>query len=201
MKMGRFEKRFVNSASHSRRVAEHAERLLRTANPQPGQRLLDVGCGNGAAPIHLARALGVAVTGVDVDAEQIETAAATSKGQAGVRFLAADATMLPFANGEFDLVYTSKTTHHIHDWQRALAEMTRVLKPGGYLLYSDFVAPLGHRLPTSRALDHFADQHRLESVQRSYMPCRYTGVFRKVNTDAATTECTARPKGQDKLRP
>ena len=187
MKMGRFEKRFVNSASHSRRVAEHAVQLLQTANPQPGQRLLDVGCGNGAAPIHVAKTLGLAVTGVDVDAEQIETAAATGKGQAAVRFVAADATSLPFADGEFDLVYTNKTTHHIRDWQRALAEMTRVLTPGGYLLYSDFVAPLGHRLPTRRALDRFADQHGLESVQRSGAPFRYTGVFRKLNTDAATT--------------
>jgi cyclopropane fatty-acyl-phospholipid synthase-like methyltransferase len=92
MKMGRFEKRFVNSHSHSRRVAEHAVQLLQAADPQPGQRLLDVGCGNGAAPIHVAKALGLAVTGVDVDAEQIETAAATRKRQAAVRFVAADAT-------------------------------------------------------------------------------------------------------------
>ena len=194
MKMGRFEKRFVNSASHSRRVAEHAVHLLQAANPQPGQRLLDVGCGNGAAPIHLAKTLGLAVTGVDVDVEQIEAAAATRKRQAGVRFVAADATSLPFADGEFDLVYTNKTTHHIRDWQRALAEMTRVLKPGGYLLYSDFVAPLGHRLPTSRALDRFADQHGLQSMQRSRRPFRHTGVLRKVNTDPATTTRTARFK-------
>ena len=192
MKMGRFEKRFVNSAGHSRRVAEHAVQLLQAANPQPGQRLLDVGCGNGAAPIHAAKTLGLAVTGVDVDVEQIEAAAATRERQAGVRFVAADATRLPFANGEFDLVYTNKTTHHIRDWQRALAEMTRVLKPGGYLLYSDFVAPLGHRLPASRALDRFADQHGLQSMQRSRAPFRYTGVFRTVNTDIATTARTAR---------
>jgi hypothetical protein len=70
--------------------------------------------------------------------------------------------------------------------------MTRVLKPGGYLVYSDFVAPLGHRLPTRRALDRFADQHGLQSVQRSRAPFRCTGVFRTVNTDAATTACTAR---------
>lgn len=187
MKMRRFEKRFVNSASHSRRVAEHAVQLLQAADPQPGQRLLDVGCGNGAAPIHVAKTLGLAVTGVDIDAEQIQTAAATGRGQEDVRFLAADATSLPLADGEFDLVYSNKTTHHIRDWQRALAEMTRVLTPGGYLLYSDFVAPLGHRLPTRRALDRFADEHGLQSVRRSGAPFHYSGVFRKVNTDAATT--------------
>ena len=187
MKMGRFEKRFVNSDVHSRRVAEHALQLLGTANPKPGQQLLDVGCGNGAAAIGLANTLGLVVTGVDVDTEQIEAAAAARDGLAAVRFLAADATRLPFADGEFDLVYSNKTTHHIRDWQQALAEMTRVLKPEGYLVYSDFVAPLGHRLPTSRALNRFADQHGLESVRRSGAPFHYTGVFRKANTDAATT--------------
>ena len=121
------------------------------------------------------------MTGVDIDPEQIDAAARAGMGQTGVCFVAADATSLPFATGEFDFVYTNKTTHHIRDWEQALAEMTRVLKPGGSLLYSDFIAPLGMRLPTRRALDRFADEHGLESVQRSGTPLLYTGVFRKVN--------------------
>ncbi len=179
MEMGRFEKRFVNSARHSSRVAERAQQLVRTANPQPGQRLLDVGCGNGTAAVHLAEALRLAVTGVDIDTDQIAAAELQGDGLPAVRFLVADATTLPFADDEFDIVFTSKTTHHIPEWQRALAEMTRVLKPDGYLLYSDFVAPLGHRLPTRRALNRFADQHALEAVRRSKSPFHFTGVFRK----------------------
>jgi ubiquinone/menaquinone biosynthesis C-methylase UbiE len=179
MKMNRFEKLFVNSFKHSRRVAQHAHRLVGRANPEPGQQLLDVGCGNGAAAIGLVNTLGLVVTGIDVDAEQIQAAAAAGDGLAAVRFPAADATRLPFADGVFDLVYTSKTTHHIHDWQRALTEMTRVLKPDGYLLYSDFVAPLGHRLPTRRALKRFALQHQLETVRRSGSPFHYTSISHK----------------------
>jgi ubiquinone/menaquinone biosynthesis C-methylase UbiE len=179
MEMGRFEKRFVNSSGHSCRVAEQAHHFVGTANPKPGQRLLDVGCGNGAAAIGLADTLGLTVTGIDVDTEQIDAAATAANGLADVRFLAADATRLPFADDEFDLVYTNKTTHHIRDWQRALTEMTRVLKPNGYLVYSDFVAPLGHRLPTRRALQRFAHQHELETVRRSGSPFQYTSIFRK----------------------
>jgi ubiquinone/menaquinone biosynthesis C-methylase UbiE len=179
MKMGRFEKWFVNSDVHSNRVAEQAHQLVRTANPRPGQRLLDVGCGNGAAAIGLANTLGLVVTGIDVDTEQIDAAAAAGDGLAAVRFVAADATGLPFTDGEFDLVYSNKTTHHIREWQQALTEMARVLKTEGHLIYSDFVAPLGHRLPTRRALNRFAAQHGLESLRRSGSPVHYTGVFRK----------------------
>jgi len=74
MKMTKFEKFFVNRAGRSQRVAEYAERMLRLAGFAPGQSYLDFGCGNGAAAIRLASKLGLKVTGIDVDPEQIETA-------------------------------------------------------------------------------------------------------------------------------
>ena len=49
MKMTDFEKRFVNADRHSRRVAAAAVRRLNVVPTRPGQRLLEVGCGNGAA--------------------------------------------------------------------------------------------------------------------------------------------------------
>ena len=94
MKMGWFEKLFVNSAGHSQRVAQHAERLVRLADPGPGQRLLDVGCGNGATPVHLARTFRLEATGVDVDPEQIEAATRRADGLARARFLVVDTTTL-----------------------------------------------------------------------------------------------------------
>ena len=104
----------------------------------PATTLLDVGCGNGDAAIELATTFALQVTGVDIDASPDATE---------VRFVAADATQLPFADAEFDLVHTNKTTHHVRDWEAALDEMTRVLKPAGQLVYSDFVAPLGAGRP------------------------------------------------------
>lgn len=182
MKMRQVEKRFVNGTRHSLRVAERAEQLVRMADPEAGQRLLDVGCGNGAAAVRLARTLGLEVTGVDIDPEQIDAAVEASTDLAAVRFLVADATHLPFAEGEFDLVHTSKTMHHVREWQQALAEMARVLRPGGQLLYNDFVAPLGGRFPTRRGLDRFAIAHQLELVWRSSAPLHCTAIFRSARS-------------------
>jgi ubiquinone/menaquinone biosynthesis C-methylase UbiE len=46
-----------------------------------------------------------------------------------------------FDDAEFDIVATNKTTHHIPEWKAVLAEIVRVLKPGGYFIYGDLVVP------------------------------------------------------------
>jgi ubiquinone/menaquinone biosynthesis C-methylase UbiE len=52
-----------------------------------------------------------------------------------------DATRLDFRDGEFDIVATSMMTHHIDGWERAFSEMVRVLRTGGYLIYTDLAFP------------------------------------------------------------
>ena len=108
MKMSRLEKLFVNSASHSLRVARRAAECLVLADPQPGERLLDVGCGNGAATLHIARRFGLEATGVDVDPAQIEAARRAAAGVERVQFVSVDATRLPFPDGHFDMVASHK---------------------------------------------------------------------------------------------
>jgi ubiquinone/menaquinone biosynthesis C-methylase UbiE len=188
MKMHRFEKLFVNSDRHSNRVATQAAQRIRRVDPRPGQRLLDVGCGNGAALIHLAHTLGLDVTGLDIDPDQIQTAAQAARGLPSARFLVSDATKLPLPDDRFDIVYTNKATHHVSDWPHAIAEMARVLTPGGYLIYSDFTAPFGRRLPTRRGVDTTAQSHGLERTGHSRSPFHYTAYFRKqVATPASAT--------------
>ena len=103
MKMGMIEKLFVNNEAHSRQVSRHFERLLQLVEAEAGQTFLDVGCGNGAAPIHLAQNYGLVVTGIDVDPEQIALAQARSGNLPNARFLTIDGTLLPFGDDEFDL--------------------------------------------------------------------------------------------------
>ena len=191
MRMGRLEKLFVNSRSHSLRVGRHAEELLGFADPRAGQRYLDVGCGNGAAPIHIARTFSLRVTGVDVDPEQIRAATLLSDGRTDVEFLTVDGTCLPFSDGEFDFVATNKVTHHVPDWRSALAEMVRVLKPAGHLIYSDLVFPrwlvsllrpvAGRHLgfPTTRGLNDFFESAGLSEVRSRKSPTHYEVVCRR----------------------
>jgi len=140
MKMTAFEKRFVNQPTRVHTVANRALQLLGRIRTQSGWRYLDVGCGVGFAASEIAGATHLDVTGVDVDPDQVAAAKERAARQ-NLRFRVMDATALDFPDGAFDVVATSMTTHHIPEWERALAEMIRVLRPGGYLIYSDHVFP------------------------------------------------------------
>ena len=190
MKMTKFEKFFVNSEGRSQRVAEYAEKMLRLVGFAPGQRYLDFGCGNGAAAVRLASKLGLNVTGIDVDSEQIETAREESGQTANLRFLTTDGTQLPFGDNEFDFVATHMVTHHIPDWQNALRQMLRVLKPNGCLIYKDFALPkwlasLGKKIRpsvgylTAEDLNQFAQENHLAVVHVARSFNKYEVVWRK----------------------
>jgi ubiquinone/menaquinone biosynthesis C-methylase UbiE len=189
MKMTKFEKFFVNRAGRSQRVAEDAERMLRLAGFAPGQSYLDFGCGNGAAAIRLSK-LGLKLTGVDVDPEQIAAAREKSGETPNLQFFSADGTQLPFGNNEFDFVGTHMVTHHIPDWQDALRQMLRVLKPNGCLIYKDFALPqwvafLGKKISkslgylTADDLNRFAEENRLTVVHFARSLNKYEAVWRK----------------------
>jgi ubiquinone/menaquinone biosynthesis C-methylase UbiE len=190
MKMGRFEKLFVNRPSRSRRVSEHAEKMLRLVDFAPGQSYLDFGCGNGAAAIYLASKHGLDVTGIDVDPEQIEAARAMNTETTKARFLTVDGTKVPFGDNEFNFVATHKVTHHIPDWHTALRQMVRVLRANGYLIYTDFVVPswlasVGKRVvksmgfPTADELDRFARENHLVPIHCAQTFCKYEVVWQK----------------------
>jgi SAM-dependent methyltransferase len=116
--------RLADEAYEGRRLARLEEAIGR---PVAGLSLLNVGCGTGGFNVAAAKA-GAAVWGVDASAEAAALAAARMPGG---RILHAVAEDLPFASGSFDLAYCYSTLEHVEDAARAVAEMVRVLRPGG----------------------------------------------------------------------
>ena len=109
---------------------------------QPGASLLDVGCGAGADTIPLAGRVGAAgkVVGVDHDREMVARAgsAAEAAGVEGrVLHLCADASHLPLGSGSFDACRSERLFQHLPRPELALAEMLRVIKPGGRVVVLD----------------------------------------------------------------
>lgn len=117
------------------------------ASAPDGARVLEVGCGPGHLSIRLARQHGLEVTGLDLDPAMIGRARANacSAGEGFGRlpagrmpsFLVGDAASLPFSEGSFDLVVSTLSMHHWDDPAAGMAEMGRVLRPGGRALIWD----------------------------------------------------------------
>lgn len=103
----------------------------------PHARVLEVGCGPGHLTRRLARE-GFDVTGVDLDPEMIEHARHNAEPSIGSSaFVAADVASLPFPDASFDLVVSTLSMHHWADRAAGLAEIGRVLRPGGRALVWD----------------------------------------------------------------
>jgi len=102
--------------------------------------LLDVGCGPGTITLGLARAVNPGeCVGVDVVPEVVAeaTTRAAEAGAANARFEVADTYALPFADASFDVVHAHQVLQHLSRPVPALAEMRRVLRPGGLLAARD----------------------------------------------------------------
>ena len=117
------------------------------ASAPAGARVLEVGCGPGHLSIRLARRYGLDVTGVDLDPAMVARASANAgRGRAGAggpevgrqpSFVVGDAAALAFPDASFDLVVSTLALHHWADPAAGLAEIGRVLRPGGRALVWD----------------------------------------------------------------
>jgi SAM-dependent methyltransferase len=106
-----------------------------TAYPA-GSRVLEAGCGTGAQTVTLARnSPGALLTSVDLSPSSLEEARArvAAAGLTNVQFRQADVYALPFADGQFDRVFVCFVLEHLARPDAALAELRRVLRPGGSL--------------------------------------------------------------------
>ncbi|MEZ5825340.1 MAG: methyltransferase domain-containing protein [Geminicoccaceae bacterium] len=128
--------------------------VLGEARPEPGMRVLDVGCGIGGAARALAEDYRCEVFGIDLTTAYVEAARGLTK-LAGLdqtcRFAVASATGLPFAERCFDALYCIHVAMNIADRNRLAGEFGRVLRADGTLVLFDVVRktsrPLTFPLP------------------------------------------------------
>jgi len=110
---------------------------VRAVAPVAGERILDIAAGTGASSAAFAKS-GARVVAVDISPGMLEVG---RKRHKKIEFIEADALALPFGDDEFDAVTISFGLRNIVDPKAALAEMYRVLKPGGRLVICEFSRP------------------------------------------------------------
>ena len=117
-------------------------RLAELAGVAPGQRVVDVACGRGATALLLARALGCEAVGVDLGARAIAQAKHAVGAGERASFLVGDAETLPLRDAGFDVALSECSLCTFPDKPRAIAEMARVVRPGGTIAIADVTADL-----------------------------------------------------------
>ena len=113
------------------------EFLAETLKPRPGNRILDVGCGEGLAEVAIGRLhiSQVRLVGIDLFVSKVLAARQeTGSHNQRVQFAAGDACRLPFRDGVFDSIYSVAVLQHVRDVNAAVAEFARVTAPRGRVL-------------------------------------------------------------------
>lgn len=168
--------RFFVNLSGTRRSARYYAWIQAHAGIRPGATCLEIGCGNGRLAARVADGLAPReYVAVDIDPKQLDEAGRTlhrlypSGVPPGILLRPADMTRLPFPSGTFDVVLAFVALHHAsphhRDFSRvptALAEVDRVLRPGGALVYSEMF----HQVPIR---DWFSQRgYSLDAVERHW---------------------------------
>jgi demethylmenaquinone methyltransferase/2-methoxy-6-polyprenyl-1,4-benzoquinol methylase len=121
-------------------------RVAAEAVVSPGDRVLDACCGTGDFALACARA-GGRVTGLDFSERMLERARAKSSA---VEWVQGDALALPFEDGSFDAATVGFGVRNLESLERGLAELRRVLRPGGRLGVLEITRPRGALAPFYR---------------------------------------------------
>lgn len=134
-------------------------RLIEQAAIQPGQRVLEIGCGTGSLSLLIKQLYpGADVTGLDPDPKALARARA-KRGADTIHFDRGFSDALPYPDASFDRVFSSFMFHHLKPAERepTLREVRRALKPGGSLHLVDFA---GHEHESGGALTRLFHSHQ-----------------------------------------
>jgi cyclopropane fatty-acyl-phospholipid synthase-like methyltransferase len=128
-------------------TSDEQDRFLKWLDLSSGKMLLDVACGAGGPALRIAATTGCSIVGIDVHKQAVATASslAARRGLAErAEFRTTDANRpLPFSDGSFDAITCIDAINHFPDRPGVISEWTRLLKPGGRLLFTDPITLTG----------------------------------------------------------
>lgn len=156
MQLNRFERLIVNQPLRPwlQRWIE-APTLRRLGGRLDGMQVLELGCGQGEGQRILQRDFGATtVHGCDLDPQQLQRAQQRMQGKEQLHWTRADAEQLPYASQSFDAVVSFNALHHVPDWQAALTEAKRVLRPRGRLLLLETLRGFIQAPPMRQLMQH-----------------------------------------------
>jgi arsenite methyltransferase len=184
----------------SRDVVRRRRLVYEALGAQPGERILDVGCGPGFYVTELLDQVGAggSVVGLDASPQMLAVAAHRSEGRPNVAFHQSDATSLPAEEGGFDRAVSVQVLEYVGDVEAALRELRRVLRPGGRVVIWDVDwATLSWHSRDPRRMDRALrawDHHLADpSLPRTLAPRMRAAGFADVSMEAfafATAEFT-----------
>ena len=173
MQLNQFEKRIV---SHPLRfwVQDNIEAplLLKmfAQKPTTVEQALEVGCGFGNGISLIKKHFSAKhITAIDFDSAMVEATKSRYQDVDWLNVINADGTHLPFEDDSFSMVFNFAVFHHIPNWQQAVAEVYRVLKPNGYFLIEDLYQmaicnPISKRLFEHPQLNRFDHRQLVEQL-------------------------------------
>jgi arsenite methyltransferase len=126
---------YVGITKHNGGI-EATDELLSLCHIENAHEVLNVGCGIGVGPAHIAKKYDCRVVGVDISEKMIEWSrrrAREERVEAKVEFRTANVLELPFEANRFDAVICESVLIFVEDQKRAIQECVRVTKPGGYV--------------------------------------------------------------------
>jgi len=133
-----------------------ARRLLRMGGPMRGGRALEVGCGRGVGTELILEVFGAdSVDAFDLDPRMVALARTRLAAHGSrVRFWVGDASAISVPDATYDAVFDFGIIHHVPEWRRVLAEIHRVLKPGGQFYAEEVLRRFIVHPITRRLLEH-----------------------------------------------
>lgn len=175
MRMSRLEKLLVNRRTKGMSNVDVVRRQLAAVGSRRGGQAVELGCGCGDVAAYLSRERGYNVVGMDVDPDQVALARRRHGEDGRLRFSVTDACELELEPASVDLAVAQNVFHHVPRWRPVVAELARLLKPDGHLLWLD-LTPFPVIAALLRPLSGRLGVYTLDELRATFRDARFVEV-------------------------